>query len=627
MRGRLAAVLAVWVAAAWVAASPGGARVTGRVLDEGGVPVPDASVELFGNAGVWLDGKPGCAVSLLACDDPDAGDEVLRRLDAGTLEFPAPLATTSTDADGRFVLTDVADDTFVVARTRRAAVSRVVKGRLVEQLQFGEDVSQIDVLGARAPVMVISPFTHRSGVVTPDELGAARLGGVLPRFTWAKGLVDGGVSSVLVPGARPRQLSVGQPKRFALAFDGGVARTGHVRLACAGFSREAEVDGGVAVFEGVMGRCRASGLVGGDLLVDRLQQLDTSRGAGVARVSRRATLEVTVDGAPLRAGGEVYVGPKASLGLGGLGDAAGSARLEGNVARVENLPLGVSELVVMGEGVVAVVQPVTLAAGLNRVRVTLSPAVRLEGVLLDERERPIAEALVRSERSAVAGRLGEAKTDATGRFALELGDDAPVLLGIDHPTRGTLAVVARPREPNRIVFRPARELLVRAQFDGGVVAAVVRAAPRPEGVPMVMYAPEAPELARPLAVDDAGVARWAGIWPGECLVSVEAAGFTRTRRIVVVPDAGTVEATFALEPAAVLQGAVVRRGRPVPGLTVQLQDRADLGGGPIVTTNAEGRFRFEGLTPGRQRVLVFGDRQLGFDLQAPTLDARVELPF
>jgi hypothetical protein len=350
------------------------ARVSGRLIDEGGLPVPDASVQLFAHAGVWLDGEPGCAVSLLACEDFDAGREVLRRLDAGTLEFPAPLAVGATDEAGAFSFADVPPDTFVVAWAERVAIERVEDGGL-PTLQLGDDERTFIVLDGRhfpddVAVVAVSPFTRMSGELRTVD-GRASASGYGARWAWAVAVGDGGMSTVVRPSSKSL-LHVGEPRRLVVRLDGGATLSGTLSLQCEEYRREAPVVGGLAVFEGVLGPCTAQGALGDFDAVERQRISDDAREVTL-QVSPLARLELTLLGAPLE-DGEVVVGPPVTTGFELFSGDWRSAPVQGRVARLTRVAVGEREVTVRGRGVLTAKQLVVLKRGVKRLAIKIGRA-------------------------------------------------------------------------------------------------------------------------------------------------------------------------------------------------------------------------------------------------------------
>lgn len=142
-----------------------------------------------------------------------------------------------------------------------------------------------------------------------------------------------------------------------------------------------------------------------------------------------------------------------------------------------------------------------------------------------------------------------------------------------------------------------------------------------------------------------------GLEPGSYILSVHAPGWLRaTTAPVNAPPAGTAEApVVALAEGAVVQGRVLDpQGKPAAGISVYEFGRNVYEQGPAKTvTDAEGRFRLEGVLPGMASIAAF-DEDLGradanlpvgrgesrLDLQLTPLDAalkaaaaaRTELP-
>ena len=231
------------------------------MLDEGGVPVPDASVQLFDHADAWLDGKDaGCAFSLLACDSIAAGREVLRQVRNGGLVFPVARAKVNTDAEGRFSFPDVHEDELVTVREGEAArvpASGPLTVRLFPDGYLSVRLNQVGEPGVH--VLVIDPFTRDIARVESVERGevSARSN------TWA--MAQGIDSTVITPAAEHRELVIGTEHVLdvQLDFDGGVVVDGAFQLDCDHFSLAASSKDGGVRFEPVLAQfCTLDGEAG-----------------------------------------------------------------------------------------------------------------------------------------------------------------------------------------------------------------------------------------------------------------------------------------------------------------------------------------------------------------------------
>jgi hypothetical protein len=117
--------------------------------------------------------------------------------------------------------------------------------------------------------------------------------------------------------------------------------------------------------------------------------------------------------------------------------------------------------------------------------------------------------------------------------------------------------------------------------------------------------------------DEAGIFHVEGLRPGIYLAcaTIEDLGLIREEEVTVGSDAGTID--LRLQATATLEVIVAgKQGRPVPGAGIEFIDARGRSTGewsrhllvtshrPIQVTNESGRFREEGLAPGKYRVVV-----------------------
>ncbi|MBM3794780.1 MAG: carboxypeptidase regulatory-like domain-containing protein [Acidobacteria bacterium] len=111
-----------------------------------------------------------------------------------------------------------------------------------------------------------------------------------------------------------------------------------------------------------------------------------------------------------------------------------------------------------------------------------------------------------------------------------------------------------------------------------------------------------------VATDLSGVARFEGVLPGACLISIARKGYVdaqqrgfQHRRIEVDALAGDVKLSIALTPTASLSGVLAGEDdEPLPGATFHAQ--LDGGNSYYGEVGEGGRFHLDGLEPGRYRI-------------------------
>jgi beta-lactamase regulating signal transducer with metallopeptidase domain/protocatechuate 3,4-dioxygenase beta subunit len=202
----------------------------------------------------------------------------------------------------------------------------------------------------------------------------------------------------------------------------------------------------------------------------------------------------------------------------------------------------------------------------------LEPGVPINGVVLDEAGKPIAQATVsawaqanQGEEPRFAHDLGSVKTDEQGRWRI---DDAPanvseVGVHVRHPDYR--------RQPGATGGgREWRTILSKA---GRVKGRVVDGSGKPvNGAQVDAGAMEYRDERTPVATNELGEYTLRGCEPGSAIVTAQAAGFGPEFREVKVPNGGEVEApVIRLGKASTLRVRVVDpAGKPVAGAYLQI---------------------------------------------------------
>ncbi|HYH45477.1 MAG TPA: carboxypeptidase-like regulatory domain-containing protein, partial [Thermoanaerobaculia bacterium] len=237
----------------------------------------------------------------------------------------------------------------------------------------------------------------------------------------------------------------------------------------------------------------------------------------------------------------------------------------------------------------------------------LVPGAVVSGRVSDRVGAPIADAEVwlRGRRPAGARRAPAARTDPAGAFRLvDLRPGEPIDLQVTaegYLEAAVRGVVPPPAKPLAIRLTPAARVAGRVVDGSGrpVAGAQVRLAPRPPEPGTAGVPP--PAGARELAVtsgEDGGFA-FAGVAPGAVLLEAAAAGFRLSEPLPAeVPQGGSLrDLVLVLERGATVEGTVSDRGgEPVAGALVQFGRTGGVG----ATSDAAGRFRVDGVTPGAQ---------------------------
>ena len=244
----------------------------------------------------------------------------------------------------------------------------------------------------------------------------------------------------------------------------------------------------------------------------------------------------------------------------------------------------------------------------------LAPGAPLHGRAVDETGRPVAEVKVwaSADLSTPVRRLlsrppsgdPDAVSDADGRFVITgtgSGDLRRLLLRAEGFVPHTLAAVPAGNDEKRPIQAVLRRGLIvdgRVLDDQGQPVADAHVAAEPV-IAVDQPTLPGPEAYASMRTDEQGRFRFATLSPLDYAFSVEAAGFrasepqTLDLRAVEGPESPS-PLVFALERGAVLHGRITNdRGEPVADARVLVSRVAG-------TTDAEGRYRVDGLDPGPQ---------------------------
>lgn len=320
-------------------------------------------------------------------------------------------------------------------------------------------------------------------------------------------------------------------------------------------------------------------------------------------------------GAPI-AGAEVWVTSSRAGRRQALTDRSGRFELRA-------LPAGRTELHARASGYEeAPVQALELVATEEaRVTLTLGEAPGFGGIVLAPSGQPVPEAVVTwMTESAAAmhrrpgGLVGmRAVTDAQGRFWVQRVPTEPVTLVATHreyapSEEKTIPVGTR---DVTLILRPGGSL------SGRVVDAIGRRPVTTYEVAMVSFKPRDGDeqggggFERLSVADAEGRFQFTGLTPGTYAISVLADGFRAEvlEGIEVYPAEETRDVEVRLHRGGTLTGVVrdAKTGGPIPQAFVSVTTLYDQGyrrGGPGALTDAEGRFRMEGLPSGPRSLNV-----------------------
>lgn len=271
--------------------------------------------------------------------------------------------------------------------------------------------------------------------------------------------------------------------------------------------------------------------------------------------------------------------------------------------------------------------------------VELEDESRVRGSVVDERGSPVAEADV-----WIGGRIGAAevgaRTDARGEFELRGKVQGGVVVWATNSAAASAPkAIEDVNGAGRITLRLEHHgctLEVRVVSDrgplAGAMAQVLSVARQSGGA-------RATEMRHP--TDDLGVVRFSGLAAGDYEVEIAHAMYPPCKRRWSLEDrVGPHTETVRLGASATLNGRVHRRGKPLSGLRVEVDDVASLSW-RTTQTDGDGRFHLRDLAIGRVRVslsrgtlnggrmvdLAGGEQSMDFELSGGgEVEGRLWLP-
>jgi hypothetical protein len=252
------------------------------------------------------------------------------------------------------------------------------------------------------------------------------------------------------------------------------------------------------------------------------------------------------------------------------------------------------------------VEPGTPEAGLRGPRA-------LQGLIQDDRDQPLAEALVRVSSPEYAGELRETKTDANGRFRIADLPGATLRVEVTRAGHEGRVVTLSARDDATLTFVLARQ---------GELRVALRDTP---GTPVddAEIVITGPGLwpAQAARADTKGEALFVGLAAGEYNVRARRAGRVAIGGLSAIVPGKRTEAELTLSEGPTLKGSVLdaQSQKPLANARVSVQDLTPGLDATTVTTDAQGSFAAAGLWPGAARVDVQRDgyAPLGRELELP----------
>ena len=244
-------------------------------------------------------------------------------------------------------------------------------------------------------------------------------------------------------------------------------------------------------------------------------------------------------------------------------------------------------------------QEIEVGSGVNRLDLRFATGASISGRVVDGAGAPLAGASVMALTDARSWGGAEARSGADGAFTIEGVRDGQYQL---RATREGYAT--RIQEETVQVAGGSISGVEIVMSPGGTISGAIFGLEESQ-IPLInIFASGGPAQWSIGQTSHDGTYRIADLAPGEWNVQAMVPEGPKAQGRVTLA-AGQSEATLDLDftSGVVLSGQVLRSGQPVGGLMVQLRG-IDVAGWSSGRTDHEGRFRLEGLEPGRHRLEV-----------------------
>ena len=617
-------------------ADAGALVLRGTVYAPDGQPAAGAEVEVLPAShapSVVSSVCDACELPLLQCESPDtaAGVAAALRHSKGT---PVPLATTRTDAEGKYTFPLRWEGALVVRANDLAGnqaweeleafegeepeIDLTLAGR-IKVVGSVVELGNKPIAGARVLLVATSDGAHVEAV--SNEQGAFEVTcPAEPCSLWTFTEAAGFAPLVLAAGVLTGEDNVLQLELMK-------ARDLDVFTRLGGEPIDAKVvaiiDGHRKEFSARGGKVRLEGLGVWDLTVEASASGYTSGEQPVSLSSVHNVVELELRAAS-RALVEVldaegHPAKDVSITLEGPGQVvSGETTDDGALVVLGPVGEGTYSLVVHGPEGIPRAQQVDLKPGDNPFSVTLPVARHLIGKLVS------ADGKVPPPTMVLAGfgtEMQRATTDAeTGEFKLAVGEAGPWELVADSLEDGRAQLTASAPASN-LVMRFDRRAGISVQvFAEGKPAPDVMVAVLPEAISnptrrlrqqIASYEfPNSPvRRARPMSAvtDDEGKVLMWGLEAGAVDVRVADAAFRPVMKKVTLVDGQRVEVRVQLERGSTIEGTVVdAEGKVIEGSDIMISPLEDERGDGLMSRviEEEGRFSVAGLDPGKKYVLA-----------------------
>lgn len=582
------------------AAGPGPRRhVNGRVRDEAGEPLVGATVRLFADAPIWLsDSAPkGCATSPLTCHTQAAASEVLKKHAEGTLAFPVPIATATSDADGGFHFDDAPADGFVFAWKGDRGTAEELQGTADVDLQLLEEnlehttfLVESDGLGLPgATLTAINPFTGQSQRGVTDAQGQFKvtLSGWL---VWVAAEKAGLQTAFRVPASREALLLTAKRSvRIGLGAAEG-PKDGTVTLNCGGRDEQRQTKNAEVTFDDVPSTsCRVQARTPTHLSV--VEHFVHPGGLVEKSVP---LLPAAVLSLTLISGDDDGPVPDGRAVLSGEHSRSHALRAEaGERISFPPIPAGPFTLRVDVPGYVFHVVESTLPPGESHREVVLMRRVRVSGRVVSSEGGPVSGANL---AVFTPGFMERADT-IDGGFSLWVNGPGAFKLHAFHETEGVSESAFSVPGASPVV-RLERRGVIAVEARTGAGALVTS-----DGTLEFLNPPDTHRFGTRWALhwSDEGTSRVAGLSPGTYRLRVEMSGWLPFERVISLAQDEQRREVVRLSAGERISGVVVdERGAPVGGAEVTIGEQG-------ADTQNDGTFIVRGLALGAATVRVARD--------------------
>lgn len=593
-------------------------RVAGRVVDENLKPVSGARVRLFAKGPELEELECGlCELAVLDCEDPSTVRRVIQGLREGTFRPPVPLAELVTGPDGTFVFEDAPlGGELVAIEGKRSAVGApdaaadaeelelMLEPPLVQELQVSDDEGK-PVPSAR--VTLYSPLegtleerrVDAEGHLTVESLDHrawyfAEADGTLP----AGHRLETGGSVTL---AAPRTLIIHTRM-------GGQNVDADVEIFMHGEPRKLRTRDGVLKLEqlpfGYYAVSVSSEALAAAEQSAELVELVTELDFELRKGAKLMLTVVSTSGEPLE---------QVSASLASNDTNANADAEQGALLILGPVPEGEYELSVTSEGMVAVDRPIDLKPGETNLEITMRPAPKLTGVVLDADGKPAQRARV--EVLENEQELGVSLTDDDGNFEVELHYGGAFTVRAEEQRLGVAETPAQVPGPPVTLRLDAHGVLEVEVFDADGQRLPADVMVRSENDRTVKWVDD--EEGKP--------ARLAGLAPGAYVVEKVIPDRVPISQKVEVFDGRVTKVVLKAELGATLTGRVVdHEGKPVEQAIVSVSGRPQ-----NVVSGPDGRFEWKGLSPGPTELWAIhqnGAESKHVTATAPATDVVLTIP-